>query len=74
MGPPDVVHYDSDKTYAGQSWAFRLIWKALRPGGILIADDIQYQTAFRDFATETGVQPLVVDGGSKLIGVIRRAD
>ena len=33
IGEIDLAHYDSDKTYAGQSWAFRKIWAALRPRG-----------------------------------------
>jgi predicted O-methyltransferase YrrM len=68
----DLAHYDSDKTYAGQSWAFRKIWAALRPGGILMADDIHCQTAFRDFASAIGVQSTVVQGDRKLIGVLRK--
>jgi len=70
----DLVHYDSDKTYAGQSWAFRLIWNALRPGGTLIADDIQYQQAFKDFVEEVGVDPIIVDGDGKLIGIARKPE
>jgi hypothetical protein len=72
MGSSDLVHYDSDKTYAGQSWAFPLIWKALRPGGVLIADDVHHQTAFRDFVNQLDAEPIVVDGGGKLIGIIRK--
>jgi predicted O-methyltransferase YrrM len=68
----DLAHYDSDKSYAGQSWAFGEIWGALRPGGILIADDIHCQTAFRDFTSNIGVKPIIVQGDDKLIGVVRR--
>jgi hypothetical protein len=68
----DLAHYDSDKTYAGQSWAFPRMWAALRPGGILMVDDIHYQTAFRDFAATLDVQPIVVKSG-KLIGVLRKS-
>jgi predicted O-methyltransferase YrrM len=67
----DLAHYDSDKTYAGQSWGFRKIWDRLRAGGVLIADDIDYQTAFRDFAESSGAEPMVVESG-KLIGVLRK--
>jgi predicted O-methyltransferase YrrM len=74
LGRIDLAHYDSDKTYAGQSWAFSQMWAALRPGGVLIADDIDCQTAFRDFAARIGEPPSVVDGGGKLIGVLRKAD
>jgi predicted O-methyltransferase YrrM len=66
----DLAHYDSDKTYAGQSWAFPRMWAALRPGGALIADDIDMQAAFRDFVVSTGAVPHVVRCGDKLCGVI----
>jgi len=72
LGVIDLAHYDSDKTYAGQSWAFRRLWRNLRPGGLLIVDDIDCQTAFRDFASAMGLRPIVVDGVGKLIGVVRR--
>jgi predicted O-methyltransferase YrrM len=67
----DLAHYDSDKTYAGQSWGFDRLWDRLRPGGVLIADDIDYQLAFRDFAAARGVDPIVVEAG-KLIGILRK--
>jgi predicted O-methyltransferase YrrM len=73
LGEIDLAHYDSDKTYAGQSWAFRRMWAALRPGGILMVDDIHYQTAFRDFAATLDVEPIVVTSG-KLIGVLRKPE
>ena len=72
--PLDLAHYDSDKTYAGQSWAFPQMWAALRPGGALIADDIDLQTAFRDFVVTTGAVPHVVRCGAKLCGVIVKPD
>ena len=71
-GGIDLAHYDSDKTYAGQRWALSKMWPALRPGGVLIMDDIQYQTAFRDFAATVGPSPIVVQGEGKLIGVIAK--
>lgn len=74
MSTLDLVHYDSDKTYAGQSWAFSLIWAALRPGGTLVADDIQYQQAFRDFVERVGVEPIIVDGDGKLIGIAQKPE
>lgn len=72
IGEIDLAHYDSDKTYAGQSWAFGRLWTGLRPGGVLIVDDINYQTAFRDFSAAVGIEPIVVDGQGKLIGVLRK--
>ena len=48
------------------------IWRALRRDGVLIADDIHYQTAFRDFVDQLDAEPIVIDGGGKLIGVVRK--
>lgn len=59
-GPLDFCHYDSDKSYEGRAWAYPLIWAALRPGGILMSDDIDDNTGFRDYAAELGVEPMVV--------------
>lgn len=75
-GPLDFCHYDSDKSYEGRAWAYPLIWKALRPGGILMSDDIGDNTGFRDFAAEIGVKPLIVDtpggggAGRRHVGIL----
>ena len=74
LGRVDLAHYDSDKTYAGQSWAYPRIWEALRPGGVMVSDDIHYQTAFRDFAARSGASPLVVDLEGKLIGILTKPE
>lgn len=71
-GSIDLVHYDSDKTYAGQRWALDLIWASLRPGGVLVIDDIDQQAAFRDFTETLDAEPLVADGGGKYVGIIRK--
>jgi len=74
--PIDLCHYDSDKSYEGRAWAYPLIWKALRPGGMLISDDIDDNTGFRDFAEEVGIEPVVVNaaggGGaaSRHVGIL----
>src|SRR5690606_3285080 len=60
VGTIDLCHYDSDKSYDGRAWAYRLLWQHLRPGGILISDDVQDNRAFRDFVEEVGIQPVVV--------------
>lgn len=78
-GPLDFCHYDSDKSYEGRAWAYPLIWKALRKGGILMSDDIADNTGFRDFAAEIGVEPMVVDtaggggAGRRHVGILVKA-
>lgn len=74
----DFVHYDSDKSYFGRAESYRLLWAHLRPGGILMSDDIADNTAFRDFAAEVCVPPLVVYSkgsglsGARFVGLIRK--
>jgi predicted O-methyltransferase YrrM len=72
----DLCHYDSDKSYEGRAWAYRKLWSRIRPGGIFVSDDIGDNTAFRDFALESGQQPIVVKGsgsggaGDRFVGII----
>lgn len=76
--PLDFCHYDSDKSYEGRSWGYRVMWKSLRDGGLFMSDDIGDNTAFRDFAAEIGIEPLVVNApgagasGRRFIGLIKK--
>ena len=47
----DLAHYDSDKSYYGRKWSQLLIWKYLRKGGVFISDDIEDNSAFREFCS-----------------------
>lgn len=71
-GTLDLAHYDSDKSYEGRSWAYPRIWSALRPGGVLVSDDVGDNVAFRDFSRSTGVEPMVVENGDKYQGILVR--
>lgn len=77
----DLCHYDSDKTVRGRRWAYPRFWKALRPGGLLVSDDIDDNEAFRDFAGLVGVSPIVVrtpqdsrDKPVKFVGILRKPE
>lgn len=75
-GEVDLVHYDSDKSYEGRSWAYPLIWAHIRPGGIFVSDDVDDNTAFRDFAAELELEPVVANApggggsGSRNVGIL----
>lgn len=75
----DFIHYDSDKSYDGRAATYRRLWDCLRPGGIFMSDDIGDNTAFRDFAVEVGVQPIVVHAlgiglsGTRYVGFLRKS-
>ena len=54
LGTLDLAHYDSDKSYEGRMFGYHLLWNALRPGGVLLSDDVEDNSAFADFAKEVG--------------------
>ena len=51
-------------------WAYPLMWEKLRNGGILISDDIENNSAFRDFSKKINKKPIVVNfkNNNKQIG------
>lgn len=73
LGTIDLCHYDSDKNYIGRKYAYPLMWKALRPGGIFISDDIGDNMGFRDFCDQNNLSPIIIElttgGVTKHIGV-----
>ncbi len=71
-GTIDFAHYDSDKSYTGRMFAYPRLWKALRKNGIFISDDIQDNTAFKEFAQQVGIEPLVFEYKGKYVGVLRK--
>ncbi|MFC1574679.1 class I SAM-dependent methyltransferase [Gemmatimonadota bacterium] len=69
-GTIDLCHYDSDKSYEGRMWAYPLLWRALRPGGFFISDDISDNVAFRDFAAALDLESHVVETDGKYVGLL----
>lgn len=59
-GPIDLAHYDSDKSVEGREYAYPRLYGSLRPGGLLVSDDVGDNLAFRDFAARHGLRPWVV--------------
>lgn len=72
----DICHYDSDKSYEGRMWAYPRLWRALRPGGVLISDDISDNLAFRDLCRLVDQEAMIVtapsEHGVKYVGVLRK--
>jgi predicted O-methyltransferase YrrM len=66
----DVCHYDSDKSYEDRCWAYPRLWRALRPGGVFLSDDVGDNFAFRDFAWDLKVEPIVVRKRAAFVGVL----
>ncbi len=76
LGRIDVFVHDSLHTSATMTFEFRLAWDALRPGGIMISDDIDDNMAFETFvAGHGGMAPLIGQEASKAdrrFGIIRK--
>lgn len=71
-GTADLIHFDSDKSYAGRMFAFPLLWEALRPGGVFLSDDIQDNFGFRDFALSKSAKMAVTMSDGKFVGILRK--
>ena len=75
VGSVDLFIHDSLHTYANMRWEFETVWPFLRRGGLLIADDIEDNAAFGEFAEEvTPAAALVIQeqGKHSLLGVLRK--
>ena len=71
-GNIDLCHYDSDKSWWGRAYAFPILWKALKPGGILISDDIQDNMYFAEFVKSKSSPFAVTKSEDKFVGIIRK--
>lgn len=66
----DVVHYDSDKSYDGRMWAYKMLWEKLNKGGVFMSDDIGDNAAFKDFCEQNNHHPHIVEFDGKFAGII----
>lgn len=65
----DIAHYDSDKSYRGRMFGYAILWKALKPGGVFLSDDIQDNMAFAEFVRKKDASFGVVEGQGKYVGI-----
>ena len=75
LGAIQLCHYDSDKTYVGRMWGYRLLWDALESDTFFVSDDISDNDAFRVFSESVGQEPIVIrpgrpGEGTKYVGVL----
>jgi predicted O-methyltransferase YrrM len=69
--PIDLLHYDSDKSYAGRRRALALLEPHLAPDGVLLMDDIEDNTLFRDVVLGPPARAhLVIGHGTHYVGAI----
>jgi hypothetical protein len=57
VGPIDFFMHDSEHSYECMSFEFRTAWDSMREGALLVADDVNVNTAWVEFAREVGREP-----------------
>ncbi|MFP7656865.1 class I SAM-dependent methyltransferase [Chryseobacterium proteolyticum] len=65
----DVIHYDSDKSYNGMSWAYNELYSHLRSGGVFISDDIGDNSAYQDFCEKNHIETTIIEMDNKFVGI-----
>ena len=68
----DLIHYDSDKSIYGRQKNYPKLWKMLNNGGIFISDDIEDNSAFREFVVSNHLDFSVLKFEGKYVGVVRK--
>ena len=70
VGPIDMFLHDSDHRYGPQLSEYTTAWRALRPGGILMSDDIDWSYAFIDFANDHDDATIMMLDTRKVVGLL----
>ena len=60
LGAIDIFIHDSLHTYENMKQEFAAAWPVIRPGGVLISDDIEGNTAFQELSGSLDVESSVV--------------
>jgi len=69
LGSIDFFMHDSEHSYECMSFEFRAAWDALRDGGVLVADDVNVNSAWVEFVGEVEREPETL--GPKLAMITR---
>jgi predicted O-methyltransferase YrrM len=59
LGSLDFFFHDSEHTYRNMLQEYTLVWPHLRTCGVLASHDVEWNTAFQDFADTVLKQPVV---------------
>jgi hypothetical protein len=57
VGSIDFFMHDSEHSYECMSFEFHAAWEARGDGGLLVADDVNVNTAWAEFVREVGREP-----------------
>jgi hypothetical protein len=66
----DLVHYDSDKSIGGRAFAMEAVAPKLAADAVVVMDDIDDNTYFRDWAARSGQPFRVFRRGGKFTGLV----
>lgn len=72
LGPVDLFVHDSFHSYRNMKMEFNAAWPRLVPGGVLISDDVEGNSAFQELAARSDVAKSIVveeSGKKALLGV-----
>jgi predicted O-methyltransferase YrrM len=74
VAPIDLFIHDANHAYSAQLREYRTAWPHLRPGGVLVSDDVG-NPAFVEFAGEVGARPYLVPGSraESAVGILGKA-
>jgi cephalosporin hydroxylase len=64
----DLFLHDSEHTYETMTFEYECVWNFIQPGGYLVSDDIDCNSAFTDFVQRQGLEPKTILG----MGVIHK--
>lgn len=67
VGELDLFMHDSEHSFDCMWFEFNAAWPRLRPGGVLVSDDVNSTDAFPRFAREQGREPLRLARGMSLL-------
>ena len=68
LGAVDLFLHDSAHTYRNMTFEYRTVWPVLRPGGVMISDDVYLNRAFENFISRSDMKFAAVDA-ARLFGI-----
>lgn len=69
--PIDFVYYDSDDNASTRRFAYAILWRNLKSGGVLVSDDVDENMAFARFCEKINAEPIIIkEPGRSAEGVL----
>lgn len=59
LGSIDIFFHDSEHTLENMLFEYNQSWSHIRKGGILLSDDVDFNTAFNGFCKSVGSRPVM---------------